>query len=73
MQDRLSSGDISDSRIPAGGTPGWNVINVRAGFDWKWLGISAGFNNLLDEDYRIHGSGINGYGRSVWVALSVGF
>ncbi len=73
MQDRLSSGDISDSRIPAGGTPGWNVVNVRAGFDWKWLGISAGFNNLLDEDYRTHGSGINGYGRSVWVALVVEF
>jgi len=73
MQDRLSGGDISDSRIPAGGTPEWNVLNLRAGYLWKNLQLTAGFNNLFNEDYRTHSSGVNGYGRSVWVALSVGF
>lgn len=72
-QDRLSGGDISDTRIPDGGTPGYNVFNLRAGYAWKWIKITAGLNNILNEDYRIHGSGINGYGRSVWVALQVGF
>ena len=72
-QDRLSGGDISDSRIPDGGTPGWNILNLRAGYTWKTLQLSAGLNNIFNEDYRTHGSGINGYGRSVWVALSVGF
>jgi len=72
-QDRLSSGDISDSRIPDGGTPGWMVFNLRAGYSWNWLKITAGLNNLLNEDYRTHGSGVNGYGRSLWLALEVGF
>jgi len=72
-QERLSAGDISDSRIPDGGTPGWNVINLRAGYNWKWLELSAGFNNIFDESYRTHGSGVDGYGRSVWLALKVGF
>ncbi len=72
-QDRLSSGDIKDSRIPEGGTPAWNVLNLRAGYSWKKLHFTAGLNNLFNEDYRTHGSGINGYGRSVWVAVSVGF
>ncbi len=72
-QDRLASGDISDSRIPEGGTPGWNVLNLRAGYTWKWLNISSGLNNIFNEDYRTHGSGINGYGRSFWLSLHLSF
>lgn len=73
QQDRLASGDISDSRIPDGGTPGWNVVNLRAGYSWKWLDITAGLNNIFDEGYRTHGSGVDGYGRSVWINLRLGF
>ncbi len=73
MQDRLSSGDESDSRIPDGGTPGWNILNLRSGYQWQWLHLTAGLNNLLNEDYRIHGSGVNGYGRSAWLAVKVVF
>jgi len=72
-QDRLSSGDEADSRIPEGGTPGWNVFNLRAGYDWKWLGLTAGLNNIFDEAYRTHGSGVDGYGRSFWLAVKIGF
>ena len=72
-QNRLSSGDKKDSRIPEGGTPAWNVLNLRFGWGWKWLGISTGVNNIFDEDYRTHGSGINSYGRSFWLALRVSF
>jgi outer membrane receptor protein involved in Fe transport len=72
-QDRLSGGDEADSRIPEGGTPGWNVFNLRAGYDWKWLGLTAGLNNILDEAYRTHGSGVDGYGRSFWLAVKIGF
>lgn len=72
-QDRLSGGDIKDTRIPDGGTPGYNVFNLRTGYSWKWIQITAGLNNIFNEDYRIHGSGINGYGRSLWIALQVGF
>lgn len=72
-QDRLASGDISDTRIPDGGTPAWNRLDLRAGYTWKWLNLTAGLNNIFDNDYRIHGSGINGYGRSLWVALQLSF
>ncbi len=72
-QDRLASGDISDTRIPEGGTPAWNRLDLRAGYSLKWLTLTTGLNNIFDEDYRIHGSGINGYGRSLWLALQVGF
>ena len=27
-QDRLAQGDKDDNRIPAGGTPGWEVMHI---------------------------------------------
>jgi hemoglobin/transferrin/lactoferrin receptor protein len=70
-QDRLASGDIADNRIPEGGTPGWNVINIHAGYSVKFIRIDLSLINLLDEDYRYHGSGVNGYGRSAFLTLSI--
>ena len=64
-QDRLSGGDIDDHRIPDGGTPGWFVINLKGGYQWKWIGVKLAFNNILNEPYRMHGSGVDGIGRHV--------
>ena len=73
-QRRLAPGDVADHRIPAGGTPGWSVIDVHAGRRFgSNLQITAGLANLFDEAYRVHGSGIDGVGRSAWVATRVGF
>lgn len=72
-QDRLAAGDISDNRIPAGGTPGWEVVNLYAGYQIKSVRLNAGLQNILDEDYRTHGSGINGVGRSAWLAVNYSF
>jgi outer membrane receptor protein involved in Fe transport len=72
-QDRLAAGDISDNRIPDGGTPGWNVLNVFAGHRFSFVNVKLGFENLLNEDYRTHGSGINGVGRSAWLAMEFVF
>ena len=60
-QDQLSPGDIANTeRIPPGGTPGYDVYTVRAGWQvtpqWK---LTAAVENIRDEDYRIHGSGLN--------------
>lgn len=71
-QDRLAKGDRDDNRIPQGGTPGWQVMNLYGGYRYKTVAFNAGLNNLANVDYRTHGSGINGMGRSVWCALSVG-
>ena len=68
-QDRLSSGDIDDHRIPDGGTPGWDIINLKAGYSWKKISFNAGLQNIFNQAYRIHGSGVDGYGRSFWMTL----
>jgi hemoglobin/transferrin/lactoferrin receptor protein len=59
--DRLSSGDMADTqRVPPGGTPGYTVLDIRAG--WKVnesLDVWSAVENVTDRDYRIHGSGVN--------------
>ena len=74
-QDRLSPGDRADTqRIPPGGTPGWEVLTLRG--SWSLtdrLSLSGAAENLLDEDYRIHGSGLNRPGRNLVLGLEIGF
>ena len=68
-QDRLSQGDIDDNRISDDGTPGWQVMNLYAGYQLAQVKFKIGVLNILNEDYRTHGSGINGQGRSAWMAV----
>lgn len=72
-QDRLSAGDRADTqRIPPGGTPGYGVVHVRGG--WRineQVTVSLGVENLLDKNYRVHGSGVNAPGRNAIVSVSV--
>jgi hemoglobin/transferrin/lactoferrin receptor protein len=72
-QDRLAQGDKDDNRIPAGGTPGWKVLNVYSGYTLKKLQLRLSAQNLFNADYRTHGSGINSVGRSLWTSLSFDF
>jgi outer membrane receptor protein involved in Fe transport len=70
-QSRLAKGDKEDNRIPQGGTPGWNIFNLVGHYELKNITLRLGLENLLNEDYRMHGSGINGVGRSGWIALEL--
>jgi len=71
-QDRLSTDDLDDPRIPEGGTPGWQTINVRTGFElWNAGNIQFAIENICDTNYREHGSGINGPGRNLIVSLEI--
>ncbi|MGB6223160.1 TonB-dependent receptor plug domain-containing protein [Haloferula sp.] len=73
-QDRLSASDRRDTqRIPTGGTPGYVVAMLHAG--WQAtdnLELTCGLENLTDEDYRSHGSGQNepGFNAIVGAKLS---
>jgi outer membrane receptor protein involved in Fe transport len=69
-QSRLSPRDIRDVRIDPNGTSGWLSANIRAFWqpDERWS-ISAGLENLFDEQYRHHGSGIDAVGRSLSVSF----
>jgi hemoglobin/transferrin/lactoferrin receptor protein len=72
-QTRLAQGDKEDNRIPQGGTPGFDVWNVIAGYEWKQVRVQTGLQNLFNIDYRTHGSGVNGYGRSAWLHIQFMF
>jgi outer membrane receptor protein involved in Fe transport len=72
-QDRLAAGDKSDNRIPSGGTPGWQVVNLFAGYQLASVKFNVGLQNLFNEDYRTHGSGINGIGRSAFLSINYAF
>ena len=74
-QDRLSPLDKLDTqRTPPGGTPGYNVYNIRGGVK---IGDKSraplGIENIGNRDYRIHGSGNNEAGRNVILSVSVYF
>lgn len=73
--DRLSAADRRDTqRIPPGGTPAYAVGHLRAGARvTSDLRLTVALENLLDADYRIHGSGVNEPGRNLVVAAELEF
>jgi len=61
-EDRITPADqaADNQRIPTGGTPGYIVTSLRAGWQVnERLHLTAALENLLDDDYRNHGSGQN--------------
>jgi hemoglobin/transferrin/lactoferrin receptor protein len=72
-QNRLAQGDKDDNRIPQGGTPAWRIVNIYGGYSFKNLSINLSLQNLFNTDYRTHGSGMNGVGRSLVVGLNGAF
>jgi len=75
-QNRLSPGDLVDTRIcPAGptacgGTPGFAIINAAAGVRMhRWVDLTLRLENLANETYKWHGSGVYGPGLSATVEL----
>jgi len=65
-QTRLALNDLSDARIPLGGTPGFAVVDLRVSYRFgEKLLLALVLENLLDSAYRYHGSSINGPGRSL--------
>ncbi len=71
--DDLSTRDANDtSRIPPGGTPGHAVLSLRGG--WQVhdnVRLTLAIENVTDEDYRVHGSGLNEPGRNFVFGLEV--
>ena len=74
-QNKLNTRDKADTqRIPAKGTPGFATFNLRAGWrPFAGASLFMGLENLLDEDYRIHGSGVNEPGRNFIVGAELTF
>jgi len=69
-QDRLSSRDRADSRIPEGGTPGWRTLNFRLSWQiFDTLKMNMILENVFDETYKEHGSGVYSPGRNFIIDL----
>lgn len=80
-QERLSSGDRRDPRIPGlirgsdvadprAGTPGWFTLNFRTGIDIANLPrLIIGVENITNKRYREHGSGVDGSGINFVVSV----
>ncbi len=72
-QNRLAQGDKDDNRIPTGGTPSWQVLNLYGAYKTNSYAVRLGLQNIFNQDYRTHGSGINGMGRSLVYGLQLFF
>jgi hemoglobin/transferrin/lactoferrin receptor protein len=73
-QDELHPEDITDPRINPTGTPGWAVLNFDVGGSIDaHSGWRVGLHNILDQHYRVHGSGVDAPGITLVIGLHLGF
>lgn len=72
-QHRLAQGDKDDNRIPKGGTPGFGILNFHASTKLVGIQLNTGISNIFNTDYRMHGSGINGMGRNLYISAQFSF
>jgi hemoglobin/transferrin/lactoferrin receptor protein len=72
---RLNVADQADTdRIPPNGTPSFWLLTLRGGWQVNdQLLLNAGIENLLNQNYRYHGSGSNEPGLGVNLAATVKF
>jgi outer membrane receptor protein involved in Fe transport len=71
-QDRLSPRDLEDPRIDPTGTDGWGTVNLLASWEaTEQATLGLKLENIGDNTYREHGSGIDAPGRNLglWVNL----
>jgi outer membrane receptor protein involved in Fe transport len=76
IQDRVLPGMVSETaRLPLyTSTAGWARFDILAGFRLgERTTVFAGVENLLDRNYRVHGSGIDGPGINASVRLRYSF
>lgn len=73
-QDRLDPvRDLTDERIPIGGTPGFATLNLRTGRTFgvrKQHRASLSLENITDKAYFVHGSGVLGTGATARLGYS---
>lgn len=72
---RLNTSDQADTqRIPPNGTPSFWLLTLRGGWQVNdQLILNAGIENLLNQNYRYHGSGSNEPGIGVNLGATVKF
>jgi outer membrane receptor protein involved in Fe transport len=61
-QRRLSARDRDDPRIDPEGTPAFAKLHASAAYSWPSWTIAVALDNITDEQYREHGSGVDAPG-----------
>jgi outer membrane receptor protein involved in Fe transport len=64
-----------NSRVPLYlSTAGWAIAGIRSGFPLgeRWR-VHGGIENVLDKNYRYHGSGVDAAGINAWMGMSFVF
>ncbi|MBP87307.1 MAG: hypothetical protein CMJ64_11390 [Planctomycetaceae bacterium] len=76
-QDRLDTvRDITDERVPIGGTPGFATLNMRYGRTFGECDqhrASVTLENITDQPYQVHGSGVLGTGFTARLGYTWGY
>ena len=76
-EDRLSASEAAGgdtSRVSKEGTAGYYVAGIRTGYQvTKNLNVGFMIDNILDKDYRVHGSGSNEAGRNFILTTDLRF
>ena len=74
-QARLAGGDKNDNRITVrlvdGVMPGWNVLNLYAGYQRRSFNLTISGQNIFDKSYRIYASGVDAYGRCLSISGTI--
>ena len=72
-QNNLSAKAAGDrQRIPSGGTPGYLIASLRGGYELtENVTLTLALENLTDEDYRVHASGVNETGFNALMGVKV--
>jgi hemoglobin/transferrin/lactoferrin receptor protein len=75
QQTRLTTADQNDTqRIPPGGTPGYVVFGLHAGARLNnCVTLFGGVDNVLDKNYRVHGSGVQEPGINAMLGVEMKF
>jgi hemoglobin/transferrin/lactoferrin receptor protein len=70
ISDYSNSGEDNLIYAPKGGMPAWMIYNLKMAYKiTKSFTAQAGIDNILDTNYRVFASGINGPGRNIYLAL----
>jgi hemoglobin/transferrin/lactoferrin receptor protein len=71
VQNRLLPGIADSIRVPLYlSTAGWLRVDVISGIPLtERLSVNAGIQNLLDKNYRVHGSGVDAPGFNAFLSL----
>ncbi len=70
ISEYSNSGEDNLIYAPKGGMPAWMIVNLKTAYKiTRNFTAQAGIDNILDTNYRVFASGINGPGRNIYLAL----